>query len=185
MKKVYVCSPFRGKGGSPSAANIALARRLLRAVFDAGHAPFAPHLLFPQILSENEGDLNIAFAANFTWLAASNEIWVWGRDTNDCSQGMKAEVDGPGIRYRPRVVWMPPAFAAVEAEGWQAEFGGREGHIPRGNEKYLSAGGLEIVRVVPMFRTHGPVGKCAKCKRPDEQLNREGWCLQCFSGGTV
>lgn len=53
MKKVFICSPFRGdvKG------NTEKARRYCRKAYEAGCLPVAPHLLFPQFLDEmNEAE---------------------------------------------------------------------------------------------------------------------------------
>jgi hypothetical protein len=46
----------------------------MRAVFDAGHAPFTPHLLYPQVLSESPKDLAAAFAANYAFLDVCDRI---------------------------------------------------------------------------------------------------------------
>lgn len=126
MRRVYVCSPLRGPDGQPSEANILLARRLMRAVFDAGHAPFVPHLLYPQVLTESEDDLKIAFAANFRFLYACEEVWVSARSLEDCSRGMRAEIEdveksratmpnGQPYRPWPKVIFMPPEFEKVMA----------------------------------------------------------------------
>lgn len=53
MKKVFICSPFRGdvKG------NTEKARRYCRKAYESGCLPVAPHLLFPQFLDEmNEAE---------------------------------------------------------------------------------------------------------------------------------
>jgi len=174
VKKIYVCSPFRGPGGQPSPTNIALARRLMKAVFDSGNAPFVPHLLYPQVLSESKEDLALSFGANFAFLTSCHEIWVWARRIEECSTGMKLEVDGKDqIRWRPRVMWMPDPFLAVEREGWRAEVLGRPGLVP---------GGAKPSSALP-WRQSGPTGTCAKCARGPRELNREGWCLECFSFG--
>jgi hypothetical protein len=45
----YVCSPFRGDAES----NTEQARKYCRQVFDAGYAPIAPHIFFPQFLNDD------------------------------------------------------------------------------------------------------------------------------------
>lgn len=92
MKRIYVCSRLRGPDGQPSQANIERARKLMRAVFDAGHAPFAPHLLYPQVLTESKEDLAVSFKANFAFLNTCSEIWVDAPHSGACSQGMQLEV---------------------------------------------------------------------------------------------
>jgi dienelactone hydrolase len=44
----YVCSPFRGDVEK----NAERAREYCRKVFDAGYAPIAPHLYFPQFVND-------------------------------------------------------------------------------------------------------------------------------------
>jgi hypothetical protein len=46
-KLVYICSPYGGKE-----ENLELAKRICRAVVEHGDIPIAPHLLFPQFMSE-------------------------------------------------------------------------------------------------------------------------------------
>lgn len=46
---VYICSPFRGN----TSANVKMAREYCRKAYKAGYLPLAPHLLFPQFLSDN------------------------------------------------------------------------------------------------------------------------------------
>ena len=43
MKRIFVCSPFAGD----IARNVKVAEALCRRVMRSGHAPFAPHLLYP------------------------------------------------------------------------------------------------------------------------------------------
>jgi len=159
--RVFVCSPLRGPDGQPSERNITLARKLMRAVFDAGHQPFVPHLLYPQVLSESEADLRVAFIANDAWLDVSDVIWVYARDIAGCSAGMKREViksQELAARHwetgRPRLVWMPPPFAEVEAA-------------------MVKYDGETAVRI----------GECVQCHHM-ATLNRADRCLSCFAAGT-
>lgn len=45
----YVCSPYRGD----IEANVERARGYCREIFEAGYTPLAPHLLFPQFLTDS------------------------------------------------------------------------------------------------------------------------------------
>lgn len=165
--KIFVCSPLRGADGQPSARNVELAKRLTRAVFDAGHHPFTPHLLYPQVLTESEGDLKAAFAANYAFLVACDEVWVYANYTEgltECSSGMRAEVEytmrrneaerasGRGCEIELR--FMPECFAAVRDQ-FAADFSQKTSHL----------------------------GTCAKCGNMNN-LNSQELCLRCFSGGT-
>lgn len=157
--RIFVCSPLRGPDGQPSEKNVLLARKLMRAVFDAGHQPFVPHLLYPQVLSESETDLQAAFAANFAWLDVSEELWVYGRSFEQCSNGMRREIMRALNSRRPpsyehaRVVYMPPPFEEVE-------------HA------------LAIETLKGMLN-----GVCEQCRLMGA-LNTQGLCLKCFAGGS-
>lgn len=152
--KIFVCSPLRGPDGQPSEKNILLARKLMRAVFDYGHSPFVPHLLYPQVLSESMDDLGRAFAANYAFLDVCEEVWVWGRTFGDCSAGMQKEINralsAPHTAGQ-RVIYMPLPFEEVEREM------------------------LDVSTV--------RVGACKQCSTVNG-LNRQDICLKCFSGGT-
>lgn len=50
MKKVFVCSPFAGN----VELNIQKAREYCRIEMMQGNVPFAPHLLYPQFLNDND-----------------------------------------------------------------------------------------------------------------------------------
>ena len=49
---VYICSPYAGDTES----NVKAAREYSRFAVDMGYIPFAPHLLFPQFLDDNDPD---------------------------------------------------------------------------------------------------------------------------------
>ncbi len=161
MKRVFVCSPLRGPDGQPSAENIALARRLMRAVFDAGHAPFVPHLLYPQVLSESEADRCVAFHANYRFMDVCDEVWIYARGLEACSTGMHIEctyvLSRPQGQRVPRLVFMPPEFEAVRL--------------------VLAAEKAQAARPPP--KQH-----CIVCQNLTE-VNRSGECLPCFSAGSA
>lgn len=157
--RIFVCSPLRGPDGQPSASNIAQARRLMRAVLDAGHSPFVPHLLYPQVLTESPDDLKRAFEANYAFLAVCDEIWVFAKDKAGCSKGMRAEVEWcerqnaavpKDVALRPiEIRFMPEVFSDPFVPGQQS--------------------GL---------------GVCSQCSKP-ASLNHNGWCFDCFSEGSA
>jgi hypothetical protein len=160
MKRVFVCSPLRGADGQPSEANVKLARKLMRAVFDAGHAPFVPHLLYPQVLTESEKDLTVAFAANLRFLNSCDEVWIYARTHAECSRGMLIEVTDvergylPGLPQFPRLVWMPPEFERVKVDFEH-----------------------ELLTTTQTF------GICTHCGKYNG-LNSQRLCILCFSQGT-
>ena len=169
MSRIFVCSPLRGPARQPAAENVALARRLMRAVFAAGHQPYVPHLLSPPVLTEASAAIERAFAANFSFLSVCEELWVFSADKAGCSRGMlrevewaerhnaEAEVTSPGVTSvlgpapKPVAVrFMPPAFETISR----------------------MLGENPIVQY----------GRCRKCLEACLPLNHAGWCFDCFSG---
>lgn len=81
---VYICSKYRDDPGM----NVIRARRYCRFAVAEGRIPFAPHLYFPQFLSET-AERETAFRMNFELLKLCGEIWVFG---DDLSEGMVLEL---------------------------------------------------------------------------------------------
>jgi len=85
VKRVFVCSPFRGDVEK----NVAVARAACRQVVLDGDAPFAPHLLYPAFLDDDEpAERALGIGAGLAWLAAADEVLVVGEPT----EGMRAEI---------------------------------------------------------------------------------------------
>ena len=81
---VYICSPYRG---SPR-VNVMRARGYCKYAVRKGKIPLAPHLYFPQFMSEvTERDK--AMEMNLELLKLCSEIWVFG---NEISEGMAWEI---------------------------------------------------------------------------------------------
>lgn len=96
MKKIFVCSPFRGIGNTEEAAtkdyrhNIALAKGVCRYITEKGGVPYCPHLYFPRFLTDSDPDeREIGMLMGQTWLAQCDELWVIGRRI---SKGMAREI---------------------------------------------------------------------------------------------
>lgn len=175
--RVFICSPFRGADGSPSEINKQLARVLMRAVFDAGHFPFAPHLLYPQVLTEHGDDIARAFAANTSFLGSCDQLWAWASTPNDYTSGMKVEIDR-AWRIAVPVRLMPAPFSKLFLEGWRAETATHTGHIP-------GRGPIHPPRASPApWVGHLPSGHCVRCQN-ETLLNRAGWCAICFAQGSA
>ena len=84
--RVFICSPYAGD----VSANTEKARRYLRFAIDRGTIPFAPHLLYPQVLDDSDPEeraLGVFFG--LVWLGRCHELWVFGRV---CSPGMAEEI---------------------------------------------------------------------------------------------
>ena len=85
MRRVFVCSPYRGD----VIANVALARRTCREVLARGDAPFAPHLLYPEFLDDADAaERDRGIGAGLVWLAVADEVLVVGNPTD----GMRREI---------------------------------------------------------------------------------------------
>ena len=83
---VYVCSPLSGD----VERNTEKARRYCRFAVESGYIPLAPHLLFPQFISDtNPAERNLALYMDIVLLSKCDEMWVFG-DT--ISKGMSIEI---------------------------------------------------------------------------------------------
>ena len=97
-KMVYVASRYAGD----IPANTAAAVRCCRQVIDEGFMPIASHLLYPQMLKDDdpeERELGLAFG--LALLGMCDEVWVYGEP----SPGMNHEIQeakrlGKPVRYR-------------------------------------------------------------------------------------
>jgi hypothetical protein len=86
VKRVFVCSPFRGN----VAKNIALARAACRRIALAGDSPLAPHLLMPTYLHDGDPDeRELGLLCGLAWLGAAHEVRVFGKP----SEGMAREIE--------------------------------------------------------------------------------------------
>ena len=87
MKLIYVASPYQGD----IKKNIEYAKQACRYALNEGNAFFCPHLLYSQILDDNnpeERRLGIKIGKEF--LAKCDELWAFG---GHISQGMFEEIE--------------------------------------------------------------------------------------------
>ena len=95
---VYICSPYAGD----TVRNILAAQKYCRYAVDKGYLPFAPHLLFPQFLKEeNPAERSLGLSFGNVFMDRCSEIWIFG---SEYSPGMQAEYEravrkGYRIRY--------------------------------------------------------------------------------------
>ena len=92
----YICSPYRD---SPR-VNVMRARQYCKFAVGRGCIPIAPHLYFPQFISEID-ERGKAMLMNFELMKLCGEVWVFGERI---TQGMEAEIAHAGrlrknIRY--------------------------------------------------------------------------------------
>ena len=95
---VYICSPLSGDMD----ANQEAARRYCRYAVDSGYIPLAPHIYFPQFMSDrNPRERDLAMFMDIVLLSKCSELLVFGETI---SKGMameisKAQHKGQTIRY--------------------------------------------------------------------------------------
>ena len=82
---VYICSPFSGDVEN----NVIKAKTYCRYALDKGSIPIAPHLLFPQFMSD-ESERRLAMHFNYVLLGKCEEVWVFG---DNISPGMAEEIN--------------------------------------------------------------------------------------------
>ena len=89
---VYICSPYRDN----PRVNVIRARQYCKFAVEQGKLPIAPHLYFPQFLSEAT-ELDMAMRMNFELLKLCDEVWVFG---DKITEGMAAEIErAKKVRY--------------------------------------------------------------------------------------
>jgi len=86
--RVFICSKYAGD----IEHNVKVALALCRMAVEAGLAPFAPHLLYPQFLDESDPaqrDLGISLGLRF--METCGVVWVYvGEGVSD---GMRCEME--------------------------------------------------------------------------------------------
>ena len=98
VKRVYLCSRYAGD----TARNEAVAEELCRRVIKAGHAPFAPHIIYTRFLDDqNPSERELGIACGLTYMAVCDEVWVYTGD--GISSGMGQELD-QAFRLGKRVI---------------------------------------------------------------------------------
>lgn len=84
--RIFVCSQYSGD----VVANVETAKRYCNYVFKQGHSPFAPHLLYPQMLNDKKpAERELGISAGLDFLEACDEVWVFGMVH---SEGMAMEI---------------------------------------------------------------------------------------------
>jgi len=81
---VYICSPYRNN----PRVNVMRARNYCKFAVSKGRIPLAPHLYFPQFMSEAT-EREAAMQMNFELLKLCGECWVFGETI---TEGMVAEI---------------------------------------------------------------------------------------------
>ena len=80
----YICSPYRDN----PRVNVMRARQYCKFAVSKGRIPIAPHLYFPQFMSE-EMERERVMQMNFELLKLCGEVWVFG---DKITEGMAEEI---------------------------------------------------------------------------------------------
>ena len=105
MKRVFICSRYAGDVN----LNIAVAKMLCQQAVIDGAAPFAPHLLYPQFLDDDDpGDRLIGIACGLSFMEQCDEVWVY--DGGGISPGMEHEIKQAELLGKPVIYWNPPGI---------------------------------------------------------------------------
>lgn len=100
MRRVFVCSPLRPRGGMTVRANIERARYIATRVLARGDAPFVPHLLYPQFLDEDDPvQRDQGITAGCCWMADAHLVVVDA--ASGISEGMEHELAEARARSVP------------------------------------------------------------------------------------
>ena len=84
---VYIASPYSSDVGR----NTKRARKYCRFAVQQNAIPFAPHLLLPQYMNdENEEERELVFFMNMVFLGKCSQLWVFG---SKITEGMQREID--------------------------------------------------------------------------------------------
>ena len=87
MKLIYVASPYAGD----IEQNTEFARKACRHVMSEGHAFFAPHLLYPQLLDDSKPqERQAGLDMGLAMLPRCDELWCYG---DRISFGMHLEIE--------------------------------------------------------------------------------------------
>lgn len=90
MKLIYVASPYAGD----IERNTEFAKKACRHVMSEGHAFFAPHLLYPQLLNDAEpAERQAGLDMGLAMLLRCDELWCYG---DRFSYGMCLEIEEAG-----------------------------------------------------------------------------------------
>ena len=97
-RKVYVASRYAGN----VEANVKAATRYCRLVIDRGYMPIASHLLYPQILHDDDpAERELGMLFGLALLRDCDEVWVFG----EVSPGVAREIE-EAKRLQKRIRFM-------------------------------------------------------------------------------
>lgn len=88
--KIFISSPLGGSPEVPFENKLNIARAMCKYAFGRGHAPFAPHLMYPQFMEDSNPTHRIlSISAGIEFLKDCDEIWIY--EGLPMSEGMMLE----------------------------------------------------------------------------------------------
>lgn len=113
MKLIYVASPYAGEVEK----NMEFAKKACRFCVEQGHAFFAPHLLYPQLLDDRvQAERQTGLDMGIAMLPRCDELWCYGGRISLGMHSEMEEADRLGIPVR-RVREMENGFVIGAPEG--------------------------------------------------------------------
>lgn len=86
MKKIFICSPYRGDIKN----NVEVTKYWCKQVIDDGNIPVAPHLYFPQFLNDDDSsERQLGLELSIHLLKTCDELWICSADV---TEGMSHEI---------------------------------------------------------------------------------------------
>lgn len=97
--RVFICSKYAGD----IEHNARVAQALCRMALEAGLAPFAPHLLYTQILDDSDpAQRDLGISTGLRFMETCDVVWVYvGEGVSD---GMHREVEHAQSLHKPVVI---------------------------------------------------------------------------------
>lgn len=87
MRKVFICSPYRGNVEK----NLTDARKHARMAAICGYCPVVSHLVFPQFLNDSNPEERIlGITLGVELMKVCDEVWIFG---NKITNGMEYELE--------------------------------------------------------------------------------------------
>ncbi len=117
MRRVFISSPYSGD----VERNMQVAKGFLKLAISQGHAPVAPHLLYPQVLDNDDPDsYDLGMALGLKWLETCDEMWVCG---DRVSKGMAMEIEFANRHGIPIRIFGPDHVETTKKEEKTREAG--------------------------------------------------------------
>ncbi|GHU90125.1 hypothetical protein FACS1894202_09430 [Clostridia bacterium] len=98
-KKVYICSPYRGRNETEIGGNVGNAIKYCRYAVKQGVFPIAPHLYLTRFLDDNNpAERTLGLELGLVLLRACSEVWILGERISEGMRGEIAEAKRLGIK---------------------------------------------------------------------------------------